>query len=105
MVVEDAEVDAAMDEDVEGLDDRPQPERAHATATSPTEAQPRRPLITLASVCAHCGAPVASALRIAQTATRCHALMKTSPGSAGAADSVETKMWRGRESNISSSSA
>jgi hypothetical protein len=29
-----------------------------------------------ASVCAHCDAPVASALRIGQTVARCHALMK-----------------------------
>jgi hypothetical protein len=47
VIVEGAEVDAAVAEDVEDLDDLPQPERAHATAASPTTAQARRPLITL----------------------------------------------------------
>jgi hypothetical protein len=46
VLVEETGVDAAVDEDVEELDDLPQPERENATATSPTTAKPTRPLVT-----------------------------------------------------------
>jgi hypothetical protein len=48
VVGEEAAVAATVevDEDVDELDDLPQPDSAQATATSPTTAQPRRRLLT-----------------------------------------------------------